>query len=256
MCCNTSKETEVSGTTWEMCIALPARRDWQNIKTFSIENSETFCPNEVSFLIDRCCIWYFASSKCLGVSYSIWKQRVYIQRQLSFQLFLQCTWMMVWIWGWGKVLVGLKLHKGLEKGITVWKTWCRLHLHTVDGSSWRARTDHNAIFAFCRGVCKVRLWGFQHSWRRERNMRGCQTKTKMLCRYGLQLWPGLAKEAHTQLMEALFLLQYVHAVLPLPRYTSKGPTVYAIFLTWPQDSMLKLPSPLTSSGTQVRNVKK
>ncbi|XP_010224660.1 PREDICTED: tissue alpha-L-fucosidase-like [Tinamus guttatus] len=34
-------------------------------------------------------------------------------------------------------------------------------------------------------------------------------------------------------------------------YTSKGPVVYAIFLTWPQDSLLKLASPVPSPDLQV-----
>ncbi|KAM8796157.1 tissue alpha-L-fucosidase [Eudromia elegans] len=34
-------------------------------------------------------------------------------------------------------------------------------------------------------------------------------------------------------------------------YTSKGPAVYAIFLTWPRDSLLKLASPIPSPGLQV-----
>ncbi|XP_019367941.1 PREDICTED: tissue alpha-L-fucosidase, partial [Gavialis gangeticus] len=34
-------------------------------------------------------------------------------------------------------------------------------------------------------------------------------------------------------------------------YTSKGPIVYAIFLNWPRDDMLKLSSPIPSSDTEV-----
>ncbi|KYO25782.1 tissue alpha-L-fucosidase [Alligator mississippiensis] len=34
-------------------------------------------------------------------------------------------------------------------------------------------------------------------------------------------------------------------------YTSKGPAVYAIFLNWPRDDMLKLSSPIPSSDTEV-----
>uniref|UniRef100_A0A8D0FLK5 Alpha-L-fucosidase n=1 Tax=Strix occidentalis caurina TaxID=311401 RepID=A0A8D0FLK5_STROC len=34
-------------------------------------------------------------------------------------------------------------------------------------------------------------------------------------------------------------------------YTSKGPAVYAIFLIWPQDNVLKLSSPTSSPATQV-----
>lgn len=38
------------------------------------------------------------------------------------------------------------------------------------------------------------------------------------------------------------------------RYTSRGPAVYAIFLTWPQDNVLELSSPTPSLTTQVRNL--
>lgn len=37
------------------------------------------------------------------------------------------------------------------------------------------------------------------------------------------------------------------------RYTSKGPAVYAIFLTWPRDNILELSSPTPSPATKVRN---
>lgn len=39
-----------------------------------------------------------------------------------------------------------------------------------------------------------------------------------------------------------------------PRYTSKGPVVFAIFLLWPRDSVLHLSSPIPRPGTQVRGL--